>query len=218
MNTSDACLAENGVVHTLRSVIPSSPDSIAELLAADPQFSDFVQLLDAANITQFLGANRNTSRTVFAPTNDAFAKLPDGALECLLRPENIKIAKKIVLIHITAPAEYTSSLSQRRYIQTFYYYRLLVCVINDTIHLSRSNVPLDETDITARNGVIHTLQTILLADYFDFEELCPPPTGATPPIIVEPEEPEEQPEELPESSGSEPLQSPEPPQLPEVAS
>ena len=176
MNTSDACLAENGIVHTVNSIIPSSPDSIAELLAADPQFSTFTLLLDAANITQFLGSNYNTSRTVFAPTNAAFAKLPAGAVECLLRPENKKFAQKLVLIHITAPTEYTSSLSQRGYIKTFYrsryFYRLLVCVINDTIHLTRANIPLDETDITARNGVIHTLQTVLLSSDIDYEKIC----------------------------------------------
>ena len=196
MNTSDACLAENGIVHTVNSIIPSSPDSIAELLAADPQFSIFTRLLDAANITQFLSADRNTSRTVFAPTNDAFANLSAGAVECLLRPENVKYARKLVLIHITAPAEYTSSLSQRSYIKTFYrsyryFYRLLVCVIDGTIHLTRDNIPLDETDITARNGVIHTLQTVLLSNDIDFDEICPDipvqvvPTPV-PPIAVEP--------------------------------
>jgi uncharacterized surface protein with fasciclin (FAS1) repeats len=198
VNTSDACLAENGIVHTVNSIIPSSPDSIAELLAADPQFNIFTRLLDAANITQFLSANRNTSRTVFAPTNNAFTKLPAGAVECLLRPENKKYAQKLVLIHITAPAEYTSSLSQRSYIKTFYRhyhycYRLLVCVINGTIHLTRDNIPLDETDITARNGVIHTLQTVLLSSDIDYEEICPdipvqvvPTPAAVPPIAVEP--------------------------------
>ena len=191
LNTTDACLAENGVVHTVRSIIPSSPDSIAELLAAEPQFSDFVRLLDAANITRYLQANRNTSRTVFAPTNDAFAQLPEGAVDCLLRPENKRYASKVVLTHITAPVYYTSSLSKLSSIKSFYYYRLRVSVINGTIHLTRNNVPLDETDITARNGVIHTLQSVLLANFIDYERLCPPPppTTPTPPIAVAPSEP-----------------------------
>lgn len=172
-------------MHTVKSIIPSSPDSIAELLAADPQFSDFTRLLEATNISQFLGAGRNTSRTVFAPTNDAFAKLPAGAVDCLLRPENKRHAKQLVLTHITAPAEYTSSLSQRRYVRTFYFYRrLLVCVINDTIHLTRDNIPLSETDITARNGVIHSLETVLLSDCLDYERLCP----TTPEVTEDPEQ------------------------------
>lgn len=205
VNTTDACLAENGVVHTVRSIIPSSPDSIAELLAAEPQFSDFVRLLDAANITRYLQANRNTSRTVFAPTNDAFSELPEGAVDCLLRPENKAYAVKVVLTHITAPVEYIASLSQRSYIKTFYYYRLLVCTINGTVHLTRDNVPLDETDITARNGVIHTLQTVLLANSIDYERLCPEPTTPTPPIAVDPSEPG--------GSGTDSLVSPTPPDV-----
>ena len=224
VNRSDACLAENGVVHTVRSIIPYSPDSIAELLAEDSQFSSFVSLLNAANITRFLGADRNTSRTVFAPTNAAFEKLPAGAVECLLRPENKAFAKRLVLTHITAPVEYTSSLSQRRYIQTFYYYRLLVCVINGTIHLTRDNIPLSETDITARNGVIHSLQSVLLSDYcINYERVCPPaepipePSPSPEPIpepIPSPEsipEPSPSPEPIPEPSPSpEPIPEPEP--------
>lgn len=144
--------------------------------------------MEATNISQFLGAGRNTSRTVFAPTNDAFAKLPAGAVDCLLRPENKRHAKQLVLTHITAPVEYTSSLSQRRYVRTFFYIRLLVCVINDTIHLTRDNIPLSETDITARNGVIHSLETVLLSDCFDYENLCPTTPSPTPEVTEDPEQ------------------------------
>ena len=218
VNTSDACLAENGVVHTLNSVIPSSPDSIAELLASERQFSDFMRLLDAANVTQFLQAGRNTSRTVFAPTNAAFQKLPTGAVECLLRPENKASAQQLVLTHIISPVEYTSSLSQRGSVQTFYYYRLLVCVIDDIIHLTRDSVPLEETDMTARNGVIHSLATVLLADMIDFEELCPPdrePEQPSLPVPVDSNTPE-QPEEpsLPVPVDSNTPEQPEEPSLP----
>lgn len=187
--SGDACLAENGVVHTMKSIIPSSQESIAEILADDPQFSDFTRLLEATNISRFLGADRNTSRTVFAPTNDAFAKLPAGAVDCLLRPENKRRAKRLVLTHITAPVEYTSSLSQRNYVKTFYFIHLLVCVINDTIHLTRDNIPLSQTDITARNGVIHSVETVFLSDCFDYEKLCPTtPSPLTPGITDDPEQ------------------------------
>ena len=211
VNTSDACVAENGVVHTLNAVIPSSPDSIAELLRSEAQFSDFVRLLDAANITQFLDNGRNTSRTVFAPTNGAFAKLPEGALECLLRPENGHFTRRLVLHHISAPAQYTSSLSLRSYIRTLRpYYSLVVCVINGTIHLTRDSVPLEETDITARNGVFHTLGSVLLTGSIDLEELCPstPPADPTLPVPVQPSEPGET---------TQPQGSPAAPEQPEVS-
>ena len=201
VNTSDACIAENGVVHTMKSVIPSSPDSIAELLRAEQQFSDFVRILDAANITRFLDSGRNTSRTLFVPSNAAFADLPDGAVECLLRPENKRYAQKLVLLHITAPTQYSSSLSRRSYIRTFFrHISLLVCVINDTIHLTRDNIPLLETDITARNGVIHTVGSVLLADWIDYQKLCPP--EPSPPDPVQPSEPGDP--------------SPSPPDIPEL--
>lgn len=196
------------MVHTLNSLIPSSPDSIAELLRSEAQFSDFLELLDATNITQYLDNGRNTSRTVFAPNNNAFAKLPEGALECLLRPENSRIALKFVLLHITAPTQYTSSLSLRSHIRTFHpRFYLLVCVINNTIHLTRDNIPLEDPNITARNGVIHSLGTVLLADRIDYQKLCP--TEPTPPIPIQPSEPGET---------TQPQASPSPPEQPEISS
>ena len=192
MENSDACLAENGVVHVVSSVIPSSSSSIANVLESNPQFSNFKDLLDALNITKYL-QDTCVSRTVFAPTNNAF---PDGALECLQRPENRRIAKTLVLSHIAYPTEYTSSLSERRFVRTFSRRFLLVCVINGTVHLTRDSIPLDQVNIPARNGVIHSINQVLLASKINFNELCPTPpssgTGPNPPQpMPEPDSPDD---------------------------
>lgn len=221
VENSDACLAENGIVHVMDSVIPSSAVGIAGVLASNPQFRVFKSLLNATNFTRYLEDDVNCSRTVFAPTNDAFDMLPEGALECLLEPKNIWKAKKLVLNHIAYPTEYTSSLSQRSVILTLSHRLLLVCVINGTIHLTREAVPLQETDITARNGVIHSVPQVLLGHKIDFERLCPDPTpDPAPPVPPEPPVPEvPQPgPEVPEDPGVivEPAPSPAlPPLLPD---
>ena len=219
VESGDACLAENGVVHVMDSVIPSSAVGIAGVLASDSQFSTFKSLLDATNFTRYLEDDANCSRTVFAPTNDAFDMLPEGALECLLEPENLWKAKWLVLTHIAYPTEYTSSLSQRNVILTLSHRLLLVCVINDTIHLTREAVPLQETDITARNGVIHSVPQVLLAHKIDFDRLCPDPTPdpspspspPEPPVPPIPEVPQPGPE-VPEDPGVivEPVPTPTP--------
>ena len=183
VKNSDACLAENGVVHVIGSVIPSSSSSIANVLESNPQFSNFKDLLDALNITKYL-QDTCVSRTVFAPTNNAF---PGGALECLKRPENRRIARKLALTHIAYPTDYTSSLSERSFIRTFSRRYLLVCVINGTVHLTRDSIPLDQVNIPARNGVIHSINQVLLGSRINFNELCPvPPSPGSSPTPSQP--------------------------------
>ena len=201
MVVKDACQARNGIVHVVDSVIPSSNQTIAEQLGEDSQFSIFKDLLDASGISVFL--NQSKPRTVFAPTNEAFNQLPDGAVECLLRESNKRQLKALVLVHISYPAEYTSSLRLRKYIPTFLGPLVRVQDINGTVHITRDEIPLEEgADRPARNGVFHAIGEVIVPDCIDFESMCPD-TPATPTIPV------------PEGSGI-PAPVPEDPGVPEV--
>ena len=102
------------------------------------------------------------SRTVFAPTNDAFDALPEGALECLLLEENKNYLNTLVLIHIGYPADYSVTLSQRTRFYTFTYYFLVVAVEGETILITNDKIPLEEVDITASNGVIHGIPQVIV--------------------------------------------------------
>lgn len=79
--------ASNGVIHIIDAVlIPKHLPTIAALAAADPDLSTLVTALKAADLVDTLSGPGLFS--VFAPTNEAFDKLPDGVLANLLKPEN----------------------------------------------------------------------------------------------------------------------------------
>merc|ERR1712002_996914 len=77
-------VASNGVIHFVSDVLyPFTPEkTIAEVASADPRFSTLVDVLTKADLASVLSTPGPF--TVFAPTNDAFAKVPADALESLL--------------------------------------------------------------------------------------------------------------------------------------
>ena len=181
----DACQAKNGIVHVVDSIVPASNLNIAEKLEQDSQFSIFKDLLDTSGISVFL--NRSNPRTVFAPTNAAFEQLPNGAVECLKMENNSRALNSLLLLHIAYPAEYTSSLCLRTALSTFLWpIYLRVQCINDTVHITRDEIPLEEgADCPARNGVVHAIDEVIVPDSINFESICPV-TPTTPPTTAPP--------------------------------
>src|SRR5689334_10337005 len=74
--------------------------NIVAAAAASPDFSTLVAAVKAANLTSTLASKGPF--TVFAPTNDAFAKLPAGTVETLLKPENRDKLAGILTYHVVA--------------------------------------------------------------------------------------------------------------------
>jgi transforming growth factor-beta-induced protein len=76
------------------------PKDIVDIALADGRFKTLVAAVTAAGLVDTLkGAG---PFTVFAPTDDAFAKLPAGTVESLLKPENLEQLKSILLYHVVA--------------------------------------------------------------------------------------------------------------------
>ena len=174
---SKACQARNGDVHLVSSPIPQSDATIAQTLRNDPRFSTFVQLLNSVNTTMGLDVAR-TSRTVLAPTNEAFDALHTNAVECLLRSENRRLLNKLLGTHITSSAEYSSTLSQRTVVCTINYHYLSVSTDEDgTIFVTDDRIPLEDTDIPANNGVIHALPQVIVPPRVDFGRICEEGSG-----------------------------------------
>lgn len=177
----NACQARNGIVHIVGSALPLSNRTITGTLRGDPRFTMFVRLLDGVNITSKLDVANGKSRTLLAPTNDAIGKLPDGAVDCLLREENRRSLYQLVLIHISSPAEYSATLSQLSRLYTFNSrYYLIVQVEGGDILLTRDRIPLEESDISANNGVIHALPEVIVPLEVDFDKLNCAATTAAP--------------------------------------
>lgn len=180
ISQANACQARNGIVHVVDNVVPSSSATIEDILTEQSdRFSTFKQLLDASGISEQLDVPKK-SRTVFAPTNDAFDLLPSGAVECLLRPDNSRYLSKFVLIHISLPAEFTSTLSLRTHVPTFTYWYLKVTTSEGDILITQDEIPLEDPDLPATNGVIHAIPEAIVPARIDFERLCPVVTTSAP--------------------------------------
>merc|ERR1712106_109405 len=88
--------ASNGIIHVIDTVLVSKLDSIAEIVIGNPSFSALLTAVKAAGLVDTLsGAG---TFTVFAPTNDAFAKIDPTALRGLLA--NPEALKKVLLRHV----------------------------------------------------------------------------------------------------------------------
>jgi uncharacterized surface protein with fasciclin (FAS1) repeats len=131
--------------------------TIVDVAAANGSFGTLIAALTAAELDQVLQGEGPF--TVFAPTDEAFAALPEGAVEELLLPENRDLLVQILSYHVV-PGEFTSSELTSGEVQT---------VANEpvTIEVSADGVTVNEVtvvqpDITASNGVIHVVDQVIL--------------------------------------------------------
>ena len=98
--------------------------------------------------------------TVFAPTDDAFAKLPEGTVETLLKPENKEKLKSILLYHVVAGnvmAETAVTLDSAKTLQGSSFSIML-----DGKTLKVDGAAVTQADIKASNGVIHVIDSVIL--------------------------------------------------------
>jgi uncharacterized surface protein with fasciclin (FAS1) repeats len=102
--------------------------------------------------------------TVFAPTNEAFAKLPPGTLDNLLKPENKDKLKDILLYHVVAGQKIMAADVKTMGLKMADGKSISVSVNDGTVTLSgpTNSAKVIKTDIVASNGVIHWIDTVLL--------------------------------------------------------
>ena len=135
------------------------PMDIVETAVSAGQFKTLAAALEAAGLIDALkGAG---PFTVFAPTDEAFAKLPTGTVESLLRPENKEKLKAILLYHVVSgnvPANKVMKLNGRS-VKTLQGSSIKV----RTKHGVRiDNASVTQTDVKTSNGVIHIIDTVLM--------------------------------------------------------
>lgn len=98
--------------------------------------------------------------TVFAPTDDAFAKLPDGTLESLLRPENRAKLTAILTYHVVPGNVMAADVVKLNNATTVNGQRVGIKVKDGKVMVDGATVT--STDIRATNGVIHVIDTVIL--------------------------------------------------------
>ena len=100
--------------------------------------------------------------TVFAPTDEAFAKLPAGTLENLLKPENKEQLKKILTYHVVAGEVMAKDVMKLHSAKTLEGGNLAIKTGDGGVMIDKARVT--KTDIAATNGVIHVIDSVLLPE------------------------------------------------------
>jgi uncharacterized surface protein with fasciclin (FAS1) repeats len=98
--------------------------------------------------------------TVFAPTDDAFAKLPAGTVESLLKPENKAKLTAILTYHVVAGKVMAADVVKLKDATTVNGAVVAIKVAGDTVMINDAKVTA--TDVAASNGVIHVIDSVLL--------------------------------------------------------
>jgi uncharacterized surface protein with fasciclin (FAS1) repeats len=97
---------------------------------------------------------------VFAPTDEAFAKLPPGTLESLLKPENKAKLQSILTYHVVAGNVLAKDVVKLHSAQTVEGQSVAIRTVNGGVMIDGAHVT--KTDIVTSNGVIHVIDTVLL--------------------------------------------------------
>lgn len=131
--------------------------NIVEIAAANDDFSTLVAAVKAAGLVETLQGDGPF--TVFAPTNEAFEKLPEGTVETLLKPEN-KAKLTAVLTYHVAPGKVMAADVATGEVKTVNGDTAMIKVDEGTVTIDSAQVI--KTDIEASNGVIHVIDSVIM--------------------------------------------------------
>ena len=151
-------LTSNGVIHVIDNVILPADKDIVDTAVSAGSFGTLVAAVQAAGLVDALKGEGPL--TVFAPTDAAFAKLPEGTVENLLKPENKDQLVAILTYHVVAGKVMASDVVELSSART----------LNGKtagIKVAGSNVMIDDakvvaTDIETSNGVVHVIDSVIL--------------------------------------------------------
>ena len=133
---------------------------IVDSAVAAGSFKILATALQAADLIGTLKGNGPF--TVFAPTDDAFKKLPPGTLESLLRPENKEKLRAILTYHVAAGEVTAAEVMKLSSVKTLNGQSVAISSSEGTVTVNNAKVL--KADIHASNGVIHVIDTVLLPE------------------------------------------------------
>jgi len=134
------------------------PKNIVETAVAAGDFKTLAAALKAADLVKTLEGKGPF--TVFAPTDAAFAKLPKGTLEDLLKPENKAKLTAILTYHVVPGKVMAADVVKLSKAKTVQGSEVTIKVDGDKVMVDNANVT--KTDIKCENGVIHVIDAVML--------------------------------------------------------
>ncbi|WP_018467206.1 fasciclin domain-containing protein [Calidithermus timidus] len=131
--------------------------TIAQIVASNPNFSTLLAAVQAAGLVETLSGPGPF--TVFAPTNEAFAKIPKADLDALLKDK--AALTKVLTYHVVAGRVTSGEVVKLKEVKTVQGQSVAISVSGDMVVLNGSS-KVTAVDIQASNGVIHVIDTVLL--------------------------------------------------------
>lgn len=135
----------------------TSDKTVVEIAAGNDDFSTLVAAVKAAGLAETLSGDGPF--TVFAPTNEAFAKLPEGTVETLLKPENKEKLAAVLTYHVVAAKVMAADVKAGR-VATVNGAEATITVKDGAVMIDGAKVVT--TDIVGKNGVIHVIDTVIM--------------------------------------------------------
>jgi len=140
------------------TTVNAQTKDIVETAVAAGSFKTLAKALQAADlVTTLKGAG---PFTVFAPTDEAFAKLPAGTLENLLKPENKAKLRRILAYHVVSGTVMAGDVVKVQSANAVSGDTVKIGAQNGGVTVNQANVV--KTDIIASNGVIHVIDAVML--------------------------------------------------------
>ncbi len=150
--------ASNGVIHVVDSVITPSTQDIVDTAIEAGQFNTLLAAAEAAGLVEPIRGDGPF--TVFAPTDDAFAKLPAGTVENLLKPENKDQLAAILKYHVVPGRVFSDAVAKGATVETLQGQTVTTRSADGKVFVNGAQVIT--ADIDASNGVIHVIDSVIL--------------------------------------------------------
>jgi uncharacterized surface protein with fasciclin (FAS1) repeats len=131
---------------------------IVDTAVAAGSFTTLAAALEAAGLVETLKGEGPF--TVFAPTDEAFAKLPAGTVDDLLKPENRETLQRVLTYHVVAGEVPAATVATMRSAKALSGDMLAIDTHDGTVTVANARVI--STDIAASNGIIHVIDSVML--------------------------------------------------------
>ncbi|MEM6522162.1 MAG: fasciclin domain-containing protein [Bacteroidota bacterium] len=136
----------------------SQSKDIVDLAVGNENLKTLVAAVKAGDLVDVLKSDGPF--TVFAPTDDAFAALPAGTLESLLKPENKDKLVAILKYHVVAGKIMSTDLSNGQSAATVQGEKIKVSISSGEVKIDNAKVVA--ADVKAKNGVVHVIDQVIL--------------------------------------------------------
>ncbi|MEM8711788.1 MAG: fasciclin domain-containing protein, partial [Planctomycetota bacterium] len=142
--------------------------TIVETAVENGSFTTLARLLTAGELVGALSGEGPF--TVFAPTDDAFAKLPKETVAAVLKPENKALLQDILKFHVASGSVMAKDVVKLKSATTLNGQRAGIRIEEGTVYLGDAKVVM--TDIKCSNGVIHVIDTVLMPETKNIVEVA----------------------------------------------